>query len=79
MFANTSIASYVFVCILLSGFWPDLVLNKFASKQYNFIWKLSRNKAGILQNIFKYHSDLKTILKSPVLDLSPDFSIFEPH
>ena len=25
MFANTSIASYVFVCILLSGFWPDLV------------------------------------------------------
>ena len=25
MFANTSIASYVFVYILLSGFWPDLV------------------------------------------------------
>ena len=25
VFANTNIASYVFVCILLSGFWPDLV------------------------------------------------------
>ena len=28
MFANTSIASYVFVCILLSGFWPDLVFSR---------------------------------------------------
>ena len=26
VFANTSIASYVIVCMLLSGFWPDLVL-----------------------------------------------------
>ena len=25
MFANTSIVSHVCVCILLSGFWPDLV------------------------------------------------------
>ena len=32
---------------------------------------MSRNKGGDLQNIFKYHSGLKTILESPIWDLDP--------
>ena len=42
------------------------------------IWKLSRNSGGNLQNFFRSHFGLKTSLKSPILDLETDFSIFRP-
>ena len=45
---------------------------------FQFILKLSRHKAGSLQNIFKYHFDLKTTLKGPKLDLKPDFATLDP-
>ena len=46
----------------------------FACKFKKIIWKLRRNKVRHLQNILKYHFDLKTTLRSPILDLNPDFS-----
>ena len=39
---------------------------------------MSQNKGGNLQNIFQYHFGLRTTLKSPSLDLNPEFSIFRP-
>lgn len=42
------------------------------------IWKLSRNKGGDLKHIFKYHFGLKTTLKSPMLDLNPEFGTSPP-
>ena len=43
-----------------------------------YIWKLRRDSRGDPQNIFKNHLGLEATLKSPMLDLYPEFSSCSP-
>ena len=56
-----------------------IFFHQFSKKSYDFTWKLSKNKGGSLQNIFKSHFGFKTTLESQFLDLKTDFWMFRVH
>ena len=55
------------------------IWNIFDWKSWFHIWKLSRNKVGHPWNFFEYYCDLKTTIKSQILDFKIELSILESH
>ena len=56
------------------SFW---ILGRFSLKSYSYIWKLSRDDCGMVQNIFKSHFGLGYSLKNQFWTPKLKFSIFQ--